>query len=80
MLERVRSEGIELDVPENQPLELRVFIDNAVVEVFANDRQAITRRVYPDRDDSDQVRLFCQGGTASFADIEIWEMMPSNGW
>ena len=67
-------------VPKGRPLKLRVFIDQSVVEVFANDRQAITRRVYPERDDSDQVRLFCQGGAATFADIETWEMMPSNGW
>ncbi len=64
----------------DERLELRVFIDNSVVEVFANDRQAITRRVYPDLDGSDQIRLFCQGGGAAFADIETWEMMPSNGW
>jgi len=79
-LGRTAVEEAPLVVPEDQPLELRVFIDNSVVEVFANDRQAITRRVYPERDDSDRVRLFCQGGTAAFAGIEAWEMMPSNGW
>jgi beta-fructofuranosidase len=67
-------------VPDGQPLKLHVFVDNSVVEVFANDRQAITRRVYPERDDSDRVRLFCQGGAATFADVITWEMMPSNGW
>ena len=64
---------------ENERLSLRVFIDNSVVEIFANDRQVITRRVYPERDDSDHVSLFCKGGTAAFTDIETWEMMPSNG-
>jgi beta-fructofuranosidase len=67
-------------VPEDQPLKLRVFIDNSVVEVFADDRQAITRRVYPEREDSNRVRLFCRGGAAAFTGIETWEMMPSNGW
>lgn len=64
----------------HERLRLRVFIDKSVIEVFANDRQAITRRVYPARDDSDRVRLFCAGGSASFSDIETWEMMPSNSW
>ena len=30
-----------------EPLKLRVFVDKSVVEIFANDRQAIGRRVYP---------------------------------
>ena len=32
-----------------EALQLRVFVDKSVIEVFANDRQAITRRVYPER-------------------------------
>ena len=79
-LGRTVVEEAPLTVPEGQPLKLRVFIDHSVVEVFANDRQAITRRVYPEREDSDRVRLFCQGGAAAFTGIETWEMMPSNGW
>ena len=33
-------------------LELRVFIDRSVIEVFANGRQSLTQRVYPTRADS----------------------------
>jgi beta-fructofuranosidase len=77
---RVSVEEAPFAVPDGQPLRLRAFIDHSVVEVFANDRQAITRRVYPEREDSDQVRLFSQGGTAAFSDIATWEMMPSNAW
>jgi hypothetical protein len=59
---------------------LREFIDHSLVEIFAHDRRAITRRVYPERDDGDRVRLYCQGGAGAFADIETWERMLSNGW
>jgi beta-fructofuranosidase len=65
---------------EKEPLRLRVLIDKSVVEFFANDRQAITRRVYPETAESDQVRLYCAGGKASFRGIRTWEMMPSNPW
>ena len=78
-LGRTVVEEAPFELSKNERLNLRVFIDNSVVEVFANDRQAITRRVYPERDDNDHVQFFCQGGTASFTDIETWEMMPSNG-
>ena len=73
-------EEASFELARHERLMLRVFIDKSVIEVFANDRQAITRRVYPARDDSDRVRLFCAGGSASFSDIEVWEMMPSNSW
>ena len=79
-LGRTVVEGAPFALPEGQPLQLRVFIDHSVVEVFANDRQAITRRVYPEREDSDRVQLYCRDGAATFADIKTWEIMPSNGW
>jgi len=63
---------------EDELLRLRVFVDKSVVEVYANDRQAICRRVYPGRDDSLGVVLFAQGGTATFFDVKVWEMTPSN--
>ena len=37
---------------EGEALELRVFIDRSVIEVFANRRQCLTQRVYPTRADS----------------------------
>ena len=59
-----------------EPLRLRVFVDKSVVEVYANDRQAIGRRVYPARTDSLGVALFATGGRARVK--RAWEMMPSN--
>jgi sucrose-6-phosphate hydrolase SacC (GH32 family) len=66
---------------ELQPSELvklRVFVDKSVVEVFANGRQAVMRRIYPSRADSVGVRVFSNGGPASATTLEAWEMMPSN--
>jgi beta-fructofuranosidase len=61
-----------------EKLHLRVFIDKCVVEIFANDRQAITRRVFTTREDSLGVYIFSDGGEAEFQEIICWEMMPSN--
>ena len=57
-----------------KPLKLRVFVDKSVVEIFANDRQAIGRRVYPVRSDSLGVSLFARGGAARFKTVRAWEM------
>ncbi|HNQ90874.1 MAG TPA: GH32 C-terminal domain-containing protein [Verrucomicrobiota bacterium] len=67
------------ELEAGEPLELRVFVDKSVVEVFANDgRQAVMRRLYPSRADSLGVRLFSVGGPASVPLIEAWDMMPAN--
>ena len=59
------SEIGPLALAQDEPLELRVFIDRSVIEVFANDRQCLTVRVYPGRrEDSRGVSLFARGGNA----------------
>ncbi len=60
-----------------EPLELRIFVDRSVVEVFANDRQAIARRIYP-RLGGTGVKLFAKGGDAKVISASSWEIMPSN--
>ena len=61
-----------------EALKLRVFVDKSMVEIFANDRQAIGRRVYPTRADSLGVALFAQDGAAQFKHVKAWELMPAN--
>ena len=63
-----------IDIAVDEPVELRVFIDRSIVEVFVNERQCLTLRAYPDRDDSVGVSLFSRGGTATFRDLKAWAM------
>ena len=68
-----------LELKPDEPLRLRVFVDKSVVEVFANDgRQAVTRRIYPSRKDSIEIRLFATGGAVKVPTFRAWDMMPSN--
>jgi beta-fructofuranosidase len=71
-------ERAPLKLKDGESLRLRIFVDKSVVEIYANDRQAICRRVYPGRDDSLGVVLFANGGEAEFSNVKAWEMMPSN--
>ena len=71
-------ERAPLALAPGESLKLRVFVDKSVVEVFANDRQAIGRRVYPARPDSLGIGLFANGGSTRFKAVRSWEMMPSN--
>ena len=72
----VEAAPFELDPGER--LNLRVFVDRSVVEVFANGRQAIARRVYPSRPDSVGVRLSANAGAAHLHTLEAWRIAASN--
>jgi beta-fructofuranosidase len=71
-------ERAPLALGPGESLKLRVFVDKSVVEIYANDRQAIGRRVYPTQPDSLGVVLFSDGGEATFKKLAAWEMTPSN--
>lgn len=71
-------ERAPLVLAPGKSLHLRVFIDKSVIEVFANNRQAITRRVYPDRADSVAIAVFADDAPAEFTGIKGWDMSPSN--
>ena len=63
---------------EGERLKLRVFVDKSVVEVFANSRQAVMRRIYPSQPDSVGVCLFSTGGTTQVHTLQSWNISPSN--
>ena len=67
-----------LELKPGELLKLRVFVDRSVIEVFANGRQAVARRIYPARPDSVGVRLFARGAQAHVHTFEAWEIAPSN--
>jgi beta-fructofuranosidase len=70
-------ESAPLELAEGEKLVLDIFVDKTVIEVFANDKQAICRRVYPEKQDSVHLYLYSTGSTV-FEDATIYEMMPSN--
>ncbi len=68
------SEIGPIALKQDEMLDLRVFIDRSVIEVFANDRQCLTVRVYPEREDSRGVSLFARGGDAKLVTLDCWQM------
>ena len=59
---------------DGEPLCLRVFVDRSIVEVFANGRQCLTLRAYPEREDSNGVSVFARGGAARLLSLSAWQM------
>lgn len=59
---------------EGDSVQLRVFVDRSVIEVFADDAVCLASRVYPTRADADGLALIARGGKAIARSIDIWEM------
>lgn len=70
-------EEAPLNLKEDESLVLNIFVDKSIVEVFANDKQAIARMVYPTRGGKG-IKIFSEGGNIDVSKIKSWEMMPSN--
>ena len=63
----------------DEPLQLRIFIDRSVVEVFVNGKQCLAVRVYPGREDSIGVSLRAQGQDARLVSLDAWQMKSIYG-
>jgi beta-fructofuranosidase len=57
--------------------DLRVFVDKSIVEVFVNDRQCLTERVYPTRPDAQGVSLIAEGPPVTIEKLQVWDMHPT---
>ena len=76
----LRLSTLPLALAQGEPLRLRLFLDKSILEVFANERQVITQRVYPTRADAKGIELLSQGGTAQLKSADMWDMAASNPW
>ena len=77
--EKKAVEAAPLPLGDGEGLKLRIFVDKSIVEVFANDgRLVLSRRVYPEREDSTGISLFAQGGEVRAEGVRIWDVMPTN--
>ncbi|MEM7533912.1 MAG: glycoside hydrolase family 32 protein [Chloroflexota bacterium] len=67
-------ETAPIHIEDGEKLNLRVFIDRSVVEVFVNGKQCVAARVYPERGDSVGVSLRAQGQDAVLTSLDAWQM------
>lgn len=56
-------------------LDIRIFLDHSIIEIFVNESQAITGRLYPSRSDANGVYL---EGIASSISASAWSLRPAS--
>ena len=75
-------EDVQVRPPETAPfflapgekVNLRIFVDKSVIEVFVNGKQAVATRVYPSRNDSKGVSIKAYGKDAELISLDAWQM------
>jgi beta-fructofuranosidase len=74
---RLNTEAAPFELRNGEPLTLRIFVDRSVVEVFANDRQAIGRAIYPTLGGKG-IRIRSENGNVKIISFKAWELAPAN--
>ena len=65
------------ELPKGEDVEVRIFIDKYLVEVFANDRQAVIAS-YAQYLGKPDLAAFSVGVPTALKKIEIWKLKPTN--
>ena len=73
-VEPQKPQECSFPMEKGEDLELRIFIDRSVVEVFVNGASACLTRVYPENPDSLGVSLFSRGRPAKCRKLTAWKM------
>ncbi|MFO7631018.1 MAG: glycoside hydrolase family 32 protein [Caldilinea sp.] len=63
-----------LPLAPDQPLNLRIFVDGSVLEVFTGDGRYLATRCYPQRTDSLGVTLFATGAPVDIKHLSAWPL------
>jgi beta-fructofuranosidase len=70
----VTPERVAVPVPANRIIDLHIFLDNSVLEVFVGDSACITSRIYPTRADATGLRLTARNGVVLVHAMDIWQL------
>lgn len=65
------------DLPAGEDVELRIFVDRYLVEVFVNNRQAMLA-AYADYDGRADLVAFSVGAPTTLKKVELWKVKPTN--
>ncbi|CAD6887744.1 unnamed protein product [Tilletia caries] len=66
------------DAPRREKLELRVFLDNSVLEVYANGRWACSSRIYPE-ESAESSSSSSPSGTDALVGLSVFAMGSGHG-
>lgn len=75
---RVSQQRAPLVLAAGESLCLRVYLDRSVIEIFANGRQAMTQRAFPELPESVGIRVFSGEEPVAVGKIRSWQMAATD--
>ena len=63
-----------------EKVNLRIFLDKSILEVFANGRQCITQVIYPTLKDAINIQVFSEDGPIRVEKVKGWQLFPAMQW
>ena len=78
--EKVSEQRAPFELKKGETLQLNIFIDKAIIEVFANGRQCITQVIYPEMENSNEVKIFSGDEQIKVDSVDVWKMATTNSY
>ena len=67
-------ETVYVPIEPDQTIDLQVFVDQSIVEIFVNEQKCVAARVYPVASDSKGISIRSLGGTTEVEHLVHWQM------
>ena len=78
--EKVSEQRAPFELKKGETLQLNIFIDKAIIEVFVNGRQCMTQVVYPETENSNEVKIFSGDEQIKVDSVDVWKMATTNSY
>ncbi|MGL6193459.1 MAG: GH32 C-terminal domain-containing protein [Thermoguttaceae bacterium] len=76
----VETEDAPFELKDGEKVNLRIFLDKTILEVFADERQCMTQVLYPTLDDAVHVEIFTEDAPIKVEEIKSWKLFPAMQW
>jgi len=78
--EKVSEQRAPFELNEDEFLQLDIFLDRSIIEVFANGRQCVTQVVYPELESSTGIKVFSGAEQVTVKKSQVWTMAETNAY
>jgi beta-fructofuranosidase len=76
--DEVSEQRVPFELKKGETLQFDIFIDKAIIEVFVNGRLCITQVVYPELENSNEVKIFSGNEKIKVESVKAWKMATTN--
>ena len=63
-----------------ETIRVHIFIDHSIMDIFINNKYALSIRVFPTDTNAEDVEAFSDGGTTTATSIQAWKLNPAQSF